>query len=57
MQCTDVSAAEALDRFVRGLKPYIRKDVLVQAPTSFEDAAVVADRIAVSGKLPAPASN
>ena len=29
VQCTDVAAAEALDRFVRGLKPHIRKDVLV----------------------------
>ena len=54
VQCTDVSPAESLDRFVRGLKPYIRKDVLVQGPTTIEDAAVIADRIAASGRLPGP---
>lgn len=47
-----MSPAEALDRFTRGLKPYIRKDVLVQGPTTFEDAAIIADRIASTGKFP-----
>ena len=30
VQVSDASAAEALDRFVRGLKPYIQRQVTIQ---------------------------
>lgn len=40
-----MSEAEALDRFVRGLKSHIRQFVHTQRPATFEAAAVIAERI------------
>ena len=37
--------AEALDRFVRGLHPVLRKDVLMKHPHTCEDALIAAERI------------
>lgn len=54
MKCTDVSAAEALDRYLRGLKKHIRQIVLLHSPASFEDAARLAERAASAEGANAP---
>lgn len=46
MQCTDVSEAEALDKFIRGLKSRVKEVLLPLGPTTLEEAAIKAERIA-----------
>ena len=41
----DLQDAEALDRFVRGLHPVLRKDVLLRDPHTCEEAMTAAERI------------
>ena len=41
----DLQDAEALDRFVRGLHPVLRKDVLLRDPHRCEEAMTAAERI------------
>ena len=45
MQCDNVNDAEALDRFVRGLKPHIKYWVLLANCKTFDEAAILANRI------------
>ena len=54
LACTDVGDAEALDRYVRGLKPEIRQWVQMQDLRTFAEAAKYADRVfsGSKGKLP-----
>lgn len=54
MACTDVGAAEALDRYIRGLKPDVRQWVQMSDPATFADAAKVADRVFGGAKGKAP---
>ena len=44
LECSDVSDAEALDRYVAGLKPTTRDWVLIHDPTSMHQAAKWAER-------------
>ena len=44
LECSDVSDAEVLDRYVTGLKPMIRDWVLIHNPTSMHQAAKWAER-------------
>ena len=44
LECSDVSDAEALDRYVSGLKPTTRDWVLIHDPTSMHQAAKWAER-------------
>ena len=41
----DITDAEALDRFMRGLHPVLQKDVLMKDPHTCEDAFIAAERI------------
>ena len=41
----DLQDAEALDRFVRGLHPVLRKDVLLRDPHTCKEAMTAAERI------------
>ena len=41
----DLTDAEALDWFVHGLHPVLRKDVLMKDPHACEDALIAAERI------------
>ena len=49
VEVSTVSKEEALDKFIRGLKPYIKKDVLIHAPSDWETAALAAERVAAAG--------
>ena len=42
--CEDVSDAEALDRFVDGLKPRIKDKVVMEYPQTLADAVSAAER-------------
>ena len=42
--CEDVSDAEALDRFVDGLKPRIKDKVVIEYPRTLADAVSAAER-------------
>lgn len=44
VEIPDLSAAEKFDRFVRGLKPAIQREVDMRAVTDFDTAATVAER-------------
>ena len=44
LECSDVSDAEALDRYISGLKPMTRDWVLIHDPTSMHQAAKWAER-------------
>jgi hypothetical protein len=44
LEIGDMSESEKLDRFVRGLKQDVRKEVELREPTSFDEAARKADR-------------
>ena len=44
LECTDVSDAEALDRYVAGLKPTTRDWVLIHDPSTMHEAAKWAER-------------
>lgn len=44
LQITDMGAADAIDRFVRGLKPAIRVQVDLLEPNTLEEAMKVAER-------------
>jgi hypothetical protein len=44
MQVPDMTDAELLDRFMRGLKPRTRMEVTMREPQSFDEAAKLADR-------------
>ena len=44
LECTDVSDAEALDRYVAGLKQGTRDWVLIHDPSSLHEAARWAER-------------
>ena len=48
--CTDVSPAEALDRFVRGLRKDIQAEVIFREPVDLEDAVVIAEKAQTAGK-------
>lgn len=55
LACSDVGGEEALDKFVRGLKPEVRQWVLMHDPQSFAQAAKYADRVfSGKGKMRAP---
>jgi hypothetical protein len=43
MQIPDITNAEALDRFVRGLKPRTKQEVVMREPYNFEEAIHLAD--------------
>jgi dUTP pyrophosphatase len=45
MEIPDIAAAEMLDRYVRGLKTEIRKEVTLRAPRTFFEAMNVAARV------------
>ena len=45
LACMDVHAEEAMDRYIRGLKPKIRQWVQMQDPSTFAEAAKYADRV------------
>jgi hypothetical protein len=44
MQIPDITNAEALDRFVRGLKPRTKQEVVMREPCNLEEAIHLADR-------------
>ena len=44
LECSDVSDAEALDRYLSGLKPMTQDWVLIHNPTSMHQAAKSAER-------------
>jgi hypothetical protein len=44
MQVSDMTDAELLDRFMRGLKPRMRMEVTMREPQSFNEAVKFADR-------------
>ena len=44
LECSDVSDAKALDRYVSGVKPMTRDWVLIHDPTSMHQAAKWAER-------------
>jgi hypothetical protein len=44
MQISDITNAEALDRFVRGLKPRTKQEVVMREPCNLEEAIHLADR-------------
>lgn len=46
MVCTDVSKEEALDKYLRGLKKDLRQVVLLHDPSTFDEAAKLAERAA-----------
>ena len=41
----NLTDAKALDWFVRGLHPVLRKDVLMKDPHTCEDALIAAERV------------
>ena len=41
----DITDTKALDWFMRGLHPMLRKDVLMKDPYTCEDALIAAERI------------
>jgi hypothetical protein len=45
LEITDISEAEKLDRYVRGLKPYVRREVELRSPKNFDEAIIIADRV------------
>lgn len=45
LQCVGVSAEEKKDRYVRGLRKEVQKQVRIANPADFEDAALVANRV------------
>ncbi|KAJ9507191.1 hypothetical protein QJQ45_004801 [Haematococcus lacustris] len=45
LEVTDLSPAEQLDRFIRGLKPSVRRELELREPTSFSEASTIADRV------------
>ncbi|KAJ9507837.1 hypothetical protein QJQ45_019250, partial [Haematococcus lacustris] len=45
LEVTDISPAEQLDRFIRGLKPSVRRELELREPTSFSEASTIADRV------------
>lgn len=45
LQCVGVSAEEKKDRYVRGLKKEVQKQVRIANPADFENAALVANRV------------
>jgi hypothetical protein len=50
IQCEDVSEAESLDRFQRGLKMgAVKQFVQLSQCSTFNDAAVIAERVASTG--------
>lgn len=54
LACTDVGPAEALDKYIRGLKPDVRQWVQMSDPSTFAEAAKFADRVFAGskGKMP-----
>ena len=44
LECSDVSDAQALDRYVAGLKPTTREWVLIHSPTAMHQAAKWTER-------------
>ena len=44
----DITDAEVLDRFVHGLHPVVRKDILMKDPHTCEDALIAAERISAT---------
>ncbi|KAJ9534015.1 hypothetical protein QJQ45_027117 [Haematococcus lacustris] len=45
LEVTGLSPAEQLDRFIRGLKPSVRRELELREPTSFSEASTIADRV------------
>ncbi len=45
LQIRGISADEKLDRFIRGLKPAVQREVQIRDPTTFDIAIQVAERI------------
>ena len=45
LQIPDMAKEEQLDRFIRGLKLHLRKEVIVKAPTTLDEAIRLAERI------------
>ena len=46
----DVGKTELFDRFVRGLKPYIRKELVLREVDNFTDAVRLAEKIEVANQ-------
>ena len=40
-----MSHDEKIDKYVRGLKPYIQKELLIKDPPTLEEACRIAERI------------
>ncbi|KAJ9529863.1 hypothetical protein QJQ45_022262 [Haematococcus lacustris] len=58
LEVTDLSPAEQLDRFIRGLKPSVRRELELREPTSFSEASTIADRVdAISNSTSASRSS
>ena len=52
LQCVGVSPEEKKDRYVRGLKKEIQKQVRIANPADYEDAALVANRVEAGENVP-----
>jgi len=52
-----LSADERLDRFTRGLKPHIRREVELREPTTFEEAVRLAEKFDSAQRSVFPSSN
>ena len=63
LKIPDMSIEEQLDRYIRGLKPAIRRELLLKAPTTLDDAVTLAERmdsiqrISVPPSAPVPSSS
>jgi hypothetical protein len=45
LEIDDLDATEQLDRFIRGLKPIVRREVELRAPRTFLEACTIAERV------------
>jgi hypothetical protein len=45
LQIDEITESEMLDRFVRGLKPHVQREVELRDPTTLDDAVRIAERV------------
>jgi hypothetical protein len=45
LEISDLHSTEQLDRFVRGLKPHVRREVELRDPKTFDEATTIAERV------------
>ena len=45
LQVPDMSEAELMDRFIRGLKPAAQRELELHPPATFDDAVILAERV------------